>query len=356
MLIARQSLTLQHIRFAFSPSSLIQFIVVQITATAQDFRLASPASGSITASFTDITTQVSTLNSQYASMSAMYTSQMAVMSGQVSSLTSMLAASSSTIDALNSTVIDSASGLAAQDTQTMSQLNDLAGIVDQVSQMDATRATQTQLDNVRTNLLAAIQTNSTSLIAAMVACTNRGAGAYYDVNSRQCSVVRTVTRVFTCAGQVTQSFTVPTTGVSSLHVQLWGGGGAGSVWNTGGAGGYVEGDIAVNGGDLFTLQVTSPTVLEIFSFVIVLVYSESEFVLVSLQVACSQPANNFCPGACGTFYVGGWPGANLNIFAASGGGGYTGMFRGTSISPSTAVAVAGGGGGGGGGPRAIGTY
>ena len=223
-------------------------------------------------------------------MSAMYASQMAVMSGQVSSLTSMLAASSSTIDVLNSTAIDSASGLAAQDTQTMSQLNDLAGIVDQVSQMDATRATQTQLDNVRTNLLAAIQSNSTSLIAAMVACTNRGAGAYYDVNSRQCTVVRTVTRVFTCAGQVTQSFTVPSTGVSSLHVQLWGGGGAGSVWNTGGAGGYVEGDVAVNGGDLFTLQ-----------------------------VACSQPANNFCPGVCGTFYVGGWPGANLNIYAASGG-------------------------------------
>lgn len=260
-------------------------------------------------------------------MSAMYASQMAVMSGQVSSLTSMLAASSSTIDVLNSTAIDSASGLAAQDTQTMSQLNDLAGIVDQVSQMDATRATQTQLDNVRTNLLAAIQSNSTSLIAAMVACTNRGAGAYYDVNSRQCTVVRTVTRVFTCAGQVTQSFTVPSTGVSSLHVQLWGGGGAGSVWNTGGAGGYVEGDVAVNGGDLFTLQ-----------------------------VACSQPANNFCPGACGTFYVGGWPGANLNIYAASGGGGYTGMFRGTSITTNTAVAVAGGGGGGGGGPRAVGTY
>lgn len=129
--------------------------------------------------------------------------------------------------------------------------------------------------------------------------------------------------MFACTGRP-QTFTVPA-GVTNLTIQLWGGGGAGSAWNTGGAGAYVEGNYATQASRTLTVN-----------------------------VACSQPAGSYCNGACGRFYTGAYPGAALQIFAASGGGGYTGVFQGTNIGQSSAIAVAGGGGGGGGGPQRYG--
>lgn len=151
-----------------------------------------------------------------------------------------------------------------------------------------------------------------------LACLQAGGEMTKDA---KCMRDKTVRKSFTCVGPNFQSWKVPK-GVSKVSVKAWGGGGAGSQWCSGGAGGYIAGDFIVKEAEVF-----------------------------QVGVACSQ--KNVCIGQCGARrFNGGWPGATQPVFAANGGGGYSGVFRTNDkvqVSQTNAVAVAGGGGGGGAG-------
>eukprot|EP00036_Acanthoecidae_sp_10tr_P020483 CAMPEP_0206309128 /NCGR_PEP_ID=MMETSP0106_2-20121207/12223_1 /ASSEMBLY_ACC=CAM_ASM_000206 /TAXON_ID=81532 /ORGANISM="Acanthoeca-like sp., Strain 10tr" /LENGTH=489 /DNA_ID=CAMNT_0053740205 /DNA_START=6 /DNA_END=1475 /DNA_ORIENTATION=+ len=308
-----------------------------ITATAWDLQLNMP--GNMVASLSTLAGQTSSLMSQMAVMN----SQMSMMASQLGTAGSTAIAASNavnglqsstatnfaninatnaTLSALGQNLTQGIQGLVAQVDQDRGLFNILQGTVAQVSTRTASRASVTQLNALRADLLEIFRTNSSTLIAALANCTNAGSGAFFDPSTGVCTIRNNVTRVFTCVGPRTQTFTVPA-GVTSMNVQMWGGGGAGSAWNTGGAGGYVAGTLATRPGTRY-----------------------------AINVACSQGAGQWCPGNCGRFYRGAWPGATYTRnYAASGGGGYTGMFEGTVSAPN-AVGVAGAGGGGGGGdPR-----
>eukprot|EP00038_Savillea_parva_P009178 m.181746 g.181746 ORF g.181746 m.181746 type:complete len:486 (+) comp15349_c0_seq1:95-1552(+) len=297
----------------------------KMRVNAQDLELNAPGAPGVV-SLSNVVSQLSTVVSQFANMSTTVPQQLQSTSTRVDLLNMTLNTTQASLDAVNASAFNGIASIDADVTANRLLHDNLTGIVDQLSALVAQQATIAQLNALQSNLMAAIVSNSTALLQSMAECTARDPSAVFNATSQQCTVVRQQRTVFTCQSAATQRFTVPN-GVTSMRIQAWGGGGAGSAWNTGGAGGYVEGTLAVSAGNQFTIN-----------------------------VACSQPAGQFCFGTCGRFYQGAYPGATNNNFAGSGGGGYSGVFTGfVTPSQNNAVVVAGGGGGGGGGPQAVGS-
>lgn len=164
--------------------------------------------------------------------------------------------------------------------------------------------------------------NVTSYTVPGLTC---GTSYYYRVRANYCAgggeasnvigpivIASHNTQSFTYTG-ANQSFTVPC-GVSTLNIQLWGAGGAGSSYASGGSGAYVSGTLTVTPGDVLTIVVGQGGVV---------------------------PANTAATSVVG---YGGGAGGGFTTNKGSGGGGRSAV----QFPSGTDIITAGGGGGAGG--------